>query len=110
MTKQEQTSWAVYIVRCSDGSLYTGISNNVPRRISAHNTGKGAKYTAQRRPVTLMYSEPSKNRSTATKREREIKRFSRAQKLALITDSQLSLTKRTKTPKAHPLQGQLLTS
>ncbi len=76
--------WEVYIVRCSDGTFYTGITNNLEKRIQTHNCGKGAKYTARRRPVTLLYREASENRSTATKRELEIKKYSRARKAQLI--------------------------
>ncbi|MEP1231547.1 MAG: GIY-YIG nuclease family protein [Litorimonas sp.] len=81
-------AWAVYIVRCADGSFYTGISNDVDKRIATHNAGKGAKYTSRRTPVTLIYSEPSENRSTATKRERIIKKYSRAKKVSLIAGAE----------------------
>ncbi len=76
----------VYIVRCADGTLYTGIAKELESRILAHNSSdKGAKYTRTRRPVILMYSEEYPDRSTASKREYEIKkRMSRAEKLKLI--------------------------
>lgn len=76
--------WSVYILRCADGTLYTGITNNIERRLAVHNSGKGAKYTARRTPVHLVYSEPSENRSTATKREYAVKKLSRARKIKLI--------------------------
>ncbi len=76
--------WFVYIVRCSDGSLYTGIAVDVEARIKAHNSGMGAKYTKPRRPVILLYQEMLDNQSEATKREYAIKKLSRRQKLRLI--------------------------
>lgn len=73
--------WFVYIVRCVDNSLYCGITTNVDRRIFEHNnTKKAAKYTRSRRPVVLVWSEPSETRSTALKREASIKKLSKHQK------------------------------
>ena len=69
-----------YIVKCSDGSLYTGWTNNLEKRIKDHNAGRGAKYTKARRPVVLVYKE-------AMKREWEIKRLSRKEKLSMIENS-----------------------
>jgi putative endonuclease len=75
----------VYIVKCSDNTLYTGIAKDLKRRIDEHNNSdKGAKYTRVRRPVELVYSEVSEDRSSASKREYEIKKFTRTQKLELI--------------------------
>ncbi|MDD3816565.1 MAG: GIY-YIG nuclease family protein [Thiovulaceae bacterium] len=75
----------VYIVECSDATLYTGIAVDVAKRIHEHNTSdKGAKYTKTRRPVTLVYKEEHPDRSSATKREMEIKRLSRGKKLKLL--------------------------
>ncbi|MCX5715443.1 MAG: GIY-YIG nuclease family protein, partial [Candidatus Omnitrophica bacterium] len=76
--------WYVYIVRCNDSSLYTGVTNNISERICEHNAGKGAKYTQRRKPVKLLYTESFENRSKAQVREHEIKSFSRANKLKLI--------------------------
>lgn len=73
-----------YIVECSDGSLYTGWTNDIEKRIRAHNSGQGAKYTKPRRPVTLVYKEEFDTKEEAMSREYAIKRFSRAQKLLLI--------------------------
>lgn len=79
------TEWFVYIVECSDKSLYTGIATDVERRVEEHNTSsKGAKYTSRRRPVKLVYFETSTDRSTASKREYAIKQLSRSEKLKLI--------------------------
>jgi len=78
-------SYFVYILECSDKSLYTGITTNIEKRVSEHNnSNKGAKYTKARRPVKLVYSEPSKDRSSASKREYAIKKLTRVKKLQLI--------------------------
>jgi len=77
-------SYTVYILRCADDTLYTGITNNVPRRLCAHNSGKGAKYTRARRPVSLVYEEACESRSQALRRELAIKGMTREAKLALI--------------------------
>lgn len=76
--------WFVYVLRCADGTLYTGSTTNVEKRLRAHNEGTGAKYTRQRRPCTLIYSEPSTDKSAALRREAAIKKLSRAEKLHLI--------------------------
>lgn len=73
-----------YILKCKDGSLYTGWTNNLEKRLHAHNEGKGAKYTASRRPVTLEYYETYKTKEEAMSREYEIKQMSRRKKLELI--------------------------
>ncbi len=81
-------SYFVYILECSDGSLYTGITKDVSKRLNEHNSkDTGAKYTKARRPVKLVYQESSKDRSSASKREYEIKKFTRLKKLALIEKS-----------------------
>ena len=77
-------AWYVYLLRCGDGSLYTGATDNVPRRLAAHQAGKGAKYTRSRLPVELVYQETLPDRSAALRREAAIKRLPRARKLALI--------------------------
>jgi predicted GIY-YIG superfamily endonuclease len=76
--------WTVYIVRCADSSLYTGIAKNVEERINLHNAGRGAKYTRSRLPVELVYSESAENRATALRREFVIKRLEREGKKKLI--------------------------
>jgi len=76
--------WHLYILRCADNTLYTGITNDLERRIDEHNSSKlGAKYTRGRRPVTLIYSKKLKNRSEASKEEARIKKMSRSEKLML---------------------------
>jgi UV DNA damage endonuclease len=76
--------WFVYLVRCADGSLYTGIAKDVDRRLEQHNAGTASRYTRCRLPVTLEYREQQPNQSLALKRELEIKAMSRRQKEALI--------------------------
>ncbi|HEO98490.1 MAG: GIY-YIG nuclease family protein [Campylobacterales bacterium] len=79
-------SYSVYILRCADDTLYTGIATDLDRRLTEHNSSeKGARYTRSRRPVKLVYSEPFPDRSSASRREYEIKKkMNRAQKLELI--------------------------
>jgi putative endonuclease len=74
----------VYMVRCADGTLYTGWSTDVARRVAQHNAGRGARYTRQHGPVTLVYQEQVLDRTDAQRRELAIKRYSRAQKERLI--------------------------
>ena len=78
-------NWFVYMVRCADDTLYTGITTDVERRVREHNGqgGPGARYTRSRQPVTVIYQERVASRSAASRREWEIKRMSRARKLAL---------------------------
>ncbi len=75
--------WFVYILKCADGSLYTGITNDIDRRIAAHEEGRGAKYTRGRGPFDVLHREAYETRSDALKREIEIKALGRAAKLAL---------------------------
>lgn len=78
-------SYFVYILECSDNSLYTGITTNIEKRLNEHNTSpKGAKYTKARRPVKLVYQEPAQDRSAASKREYAIKKLTKTKKLELI--------------------------
>ena len=76
--------WYVYILRCGDGTLYTGITDDIPRRLAAHRSGKGAKYTRGRGPLELVYQEQVPDKSAALRRELEIKRLRRAEKERLI--------------------------
>ena len=77
-------SWYVYMLRCGDGSLYTGCTDNVERRLAVHQSGKGAKYTRSRLPLELVYQEEAADRSAALRREAAIKALPRAKKLALL--------------------------
>lgn len=76
--------WFVYLARCRDGSLYTGITTDPPSRVRAHNAGLGAKYTRTRGPVTLVHVEAAAGRGAALRRERMIKRWPRAEKERLV--------------------------
>ena len=78
------TSHFVYIVKCADGTLYTGWSNDVVRRVAKHNAGRGARYTRTRTPVQLIYVEAVENRNVAMQREIQIKHLNRASKTRLI--------------------------
>lgn len=75
-----------YIMRCADGTLYTGYTDDIVRREAVHNSGRGAKYTCSRLPVKMVYHESFATRSEAMKRECAIKRLSREQKLKLISE------------------------
>lgn len=77
-------TWSIYIVQCSDGSLYTGISTDIKRRLREHNTGRGAKYTKSRGPVSLLVQFTGFNKSEALKNEYKIKQLSRAQKFQIV--------------------------
>jgi len=85
-------SWVVYVLRCGDGTLYTGIARDVERRVLEHNGNDrlGARYTRSRRPVTLVYREAFTNRSEASRREAAIKRMTRAEKERLVGGIQLA--------------------
>ena len=77
-------AWYVYMLRCGDGSLYTGCTDNVERRLAAHRSGKGAKYTRSRLPLELVYQEAVEDRSAALRREAAIKALPRIKKLTLL--------------------------
>ena len=77
-------AWYIYILRCGDDTLYTGITDDVEKRFAAHCAGKGAKYTRGRGPLTLVYTEEVEDKSAALKREHAIKKLPRAEKLKLI--------------------------
>ncbi len=82
--KVNTSQWFVYMVRCSDKSLYTGITTDVERRVAEHNGEGGARYTRSRNPVTLVYKEHIESRSLASKREIAIKKLTKKQKETLI--------------------------
>jgi len=84
-------SWSVYMLRCSDGSLYAGITNDLKKRIESHSSGHGSKYTRSRLPVEFVYLEQAENRSEATRRELEIKGLSRHDKMKMIEENPISL-------------------
>lgn len=76
--------WFVYIVRCRDGSLYTGATNDLDKRVRAHTEGQGARYTRSRRPVVLVFSRRARDKPSALRQEYRIKQLTRVEKLALI--------------------------
>ena len=77
-------SWYVYMLRCGDGTLYTGATDDVPRRLAAHRSGKGAKYTRGRGPLELVYQEEVPDKPAALRREYQIKRLPKQEKEALL--------------------------
>lgn len=80
-------NWCVYLLRCRDGSLYTGITNDLLRRLRAHAAGKASRYTRSRLPVEVVYTEPQPSKSTALKREAAIKKLRRREKETLLAAS-----------------------
>jgi putative endonuclease len=87
-------AWVCYLLECADGTLYTGISNDLPRRLGQHARGVASKYTRARLPVRLRWTERQPDRGTALRREAEIKRLPRARKLALRRRQTRRLTAR----------------
>jgi putative endonuclease len=81
------------MLRCGDGTLYTGATNDLARRLLAHSAGRGARYTRSRLPVTLAWHAPARGRSGALRREAELKRLTRAAKLALISDKPATIAR-----------------
>lgn len=79
-----EKQWLVYILQCGDGTLYTGITDDLPHRLEMHRAGKGAKYTRGRAPLTLVYREDVPSYSEALKREYRIKQLPRTEKIKLI--------------------------
>ena len=84
MITERDSGWTVYIVECSDNTLYTGVATDIEARLAEHNAGRGAKYTRARLPVALVYSENAKDRSTALRREHVIKRMPTLDKRSLV--------------------------
>lgn len=86
--KIKPSAWVVYMLQCADGTLYTGITNDLPSRLDKHAQGKGAKYTRGRGPLALVFVEAHPNQSAALKREHRIKAMARAEKLGLVAATQ----------------------
>jgi len=84
--KKLSKHWYLYIIKCRDGTFYTGVTTDIDKRLERHNVGKGAKYTRGRRPVKLVYYERDLTERAARRREREIKSWRRQKKAALIED------------------------
>jgi len=78
--------WHCYLLQCADGTLYTGITNDLAKRLTAHNNGTASKYTRSRLPVVLVFSEPQPDRARASRREAQIKRMPRSAKLSLCLE------------------------
>jgi putative endonuclease len=89
--------WFVYILKCSDDSFYVGQTSDLEKRIETHNAGNGPKYTSVRRPVSLLYFESYNSQNEAVKREKQLKKWSRAKKQALI-DGNIELLKELSKP------------
>jgi len=89
MIPAKEASWFLYLLRCRDGSLYTGVTTDVPRRLRQHGDGKASAYTRSRRPVRLLYQEPHPDRSSALKREAQVKRWPPAAKQKLAQRSRV---------------------
>jgi putative endonuclease len=83
LVKTIRHAWRAYLVRCADGSVYAGVTNDVARRLAAHNAGRGARYTRSRRPVALAWRSSRLEKSAAHRLEARLKRLERADKLAL---------------------------
>ena len=84
LAKTKKNFWCVYILRCSDGTYYTGITNNIKKRLHNHENNKGAKYTKGRGPFILVYQDKCKDRSEASQKECVIKKLSLTEKICLI--------------------------
>jgi putative endonuclease len=81
--KSQHNAWTCYLLQCADNSLYCGITNDIDKRLAAHNAGEGAKYTRGRAPLKLLYLEPCTDKSAALKREMQIKKMPRNEKMKL---------------------------
>jgi putative endonuclease len=86
---KSKQSWSLYVLECGDGTLYTGITNDLSRRVVQHNSGIASRYTRSRLPVKLVHAEQCRGRSQALKREYALKRFSRKEKIAYISNTKL---------------------
>lgn len=82
--------WTVYILKCGDGTLYTGVTNDIARRLDAHARGTGAKYTKGRGPLKLLYAEPHDSKGSALRREAAIKALRRPEKMKLASKAKAS--------------------
>ena len=91
MAKSSDYKWFVYILRCSDGSLYTGITKDLIRRCQQHNAGTASRYTRSRLPIVLVYQEPQVSRSLALRREVAVKALTRQQKELLVQTARSSV-------------------
>lgn len=97
---QTKPKWCVYVLRCSDGTLYTGVTTDCDRRLRQHNAGTASKYTRARRPVEVVYREPAKSHGAALRRELAIKKLSRAAKEELVAGNRSGKKRRRRNPGA----------
>lgn len=109
-SRRKQDPWFLYILKCTDGALYTGITNNLERRLKAHSTGRASRFTRVRLPIELLYHEPCAGRTQALVRECAVKALPRSRKLRLVqfgkTDSSgKKLAQRRRRVKMKPLAG-----
>ena len=100
-------SWCVYILKCSDGSYYTGHTDDIDQRLKKHNAGRGAVHTASRYPVSLVYQESATSKKAAIKREIQIKKWSNAKKTALIQKDMIKLKTLSRCQSLHGKNGQI---
>jgi len=101
--------WLVYMLRCRDGTLYTGATNDLARRLDRHAAGRGSRYTRSRLPVRLVFSEPARDRGAALRREAALKRLTRREKLALVASTRPRRTGGRAPPAAKVRQAHLAT-
>lgn len=85
-----EKQWVLYVLECKDGTLYTGITDDLERRLAVHRAGKGAKYTRGRGPLTLRYVEECEDHSSALRREYAVKQLKKAEKLALVNEKKIT--------------------
>jgi predicted GIY-YIG superfamily endonuclease len=85
--RKKTSRWFLYVLQCSDGTLYTGITNNLARRLAQHNNGTASRYTRSRLPIRVVFQEPCRSRSHALKKEYKVKAMSRKQKEAYIEEN-----------------------
>jgi len=95
MPTKKSAKYYIYILRCGDGSLYTGWTNNLEKRVAQHRVGKGAKYTRSRLPIELVHSEKFASKQKALQREGEIKNLSRQQKIDVVTKRNINFNYKT---------------
>ena len=90
MIEKMEKQWVLYVLECKDGTLYTGITDDLERRLAVHRAGKGAKYTRGRGPLTLRYVEECEDHSSALRREYAVKQLKKAEKLALVNEKKIT--------------------
>ena len=97
LKRKKRAAWSLYILKCGDGTLYTGITTDVERRAEQHNSGTASRYTRSRLPVKVLHHEPCRGRSSALKKEYALKQFSRTEKEAYIKACSCKVARAAKT-------------